>query len=342
MARKEITGKPTVLKEVNIGLIKDTLLRMGHATRVELCRETGISQPTINVLIKELAEKKIVCSLGAGESIGGRRAEIYTLNWKRNHFIAIAVDENSFQYCIFDLALVKEAEGTCIRQGKKTFTEQLLELLGELLEQTEDITAIAIGIPGAVSSTGQIFAIPQIPEWEQFDLKKCLEETYGVDVVVVNDINATAMGYLKAEQNAGSSVRELVYFYVGEKGLGAGIVIGGKLHCGCSSFAGEVGYMQIASDSIETQLSRACEEERVELLSKVITNIICVLDPQQIVLGGRVTKTMVELIDKACQKCLPLNRMPEFTLISDSREFYFWGLETLGQELADHQIRLQQ
>lgn len=155
MARKEMTGKPAVLKEVNIGLIMDTLRRMGNATRVELSRETGISQPTINVLIKELTEKEIVCSLGAGDSIGGRRAEIYTLNWKRNHYIAIAADRNGFQYCVFDLALNKETEGACARKDEMTCTEQLTELLGTLLAQTDDVTAIAIGVPGAVSSPGQ-------------------------------------------------------------------------------------------------------------------------------------------------------------------------------------------
>lgn len=342
MARKEMTGKPAVLKEVNISLIRDALLRMGQATRVELSKETGISQPTINVLIKELTENEIVCSLGFGESIGGRKAEIYTLNWKRNHCIAIAVDQNGFQYCVFDLALDKETAGTCARQNEKTYTEQLTELLGTLLAQTEDVTAIAIGVPGAVSSTGQIFAIPQIPEWEQFELRSYLEEKYGIDVVVANDINAVAMGYLKAEQSAGSSVKELVYFHVGEKGLGAGIIIDGKLHCGCNSFAGEVGYMQVAQDSIESLLSQMCDEERGELLSKVITNMICVLDPQQIVLGGRVTKAMAEQIDKACQKSLLLKRMPVFMVISDSRDYYFGGLGTLGQELSDHRIRLQQ
>lgn len=150
-----MTGKPAVLKEVNIGLIMDTLRRMGNATRVELSRETGISQPTINVLIKELTEKEIVCSLGAGDSIGGRRAEIYTLNWKRNHYIAIAADRNGFQYCVFDLALNKETEGACARKDEMTSTEQLTELLGTLLAQTDDVTAIAIGVPGAVSSPGQ-------------------------------------------------------------------------------------------------------------------------------------------------------------------------------------------
>lgn len=341
MARKEMTGKPAVLKEVNIGLIKDALLRMGNATRVELCRETGISQPTINVLIKELTEKEIVCSLGAGDSIGGRRAEIYTLNRKRNHSIVIAADQSSFRYCVFDLALNREMEGACARKTEMTYTEQLTELLGTLLAQTDDVTAIAIGVPGAVSSTGQIFAIPQIPEWEQFELQSYLEEQFDLDIVVENDINAVAIGYLKAEQNAGSSVKDLIYFYVGEKGLGAGIMIGGKLHCGCNSFAGEVGYMQVSQDSIELQLSKMCDEERGKLLAKVITNMICVLDPQQIVLGGRVTERMAEQIGKACQEFLPLKRMPVFTCILDSSDFYFGGLGTLGQELSDHRIRLQ-
>lgn len=342
MARKEMTGKPAVLKEVNIGLIQDTLLRMGQATRVELSKETGISQPTINVLIKELTEKKMVCSLGTGDSIGGRRAEIYTLNWKRNHCIAIAADQSGFQYCVFDLAFEKETTGTYTKQNEMTYTEQLTELLNTLLEQTENVTAVAIGVPGAVSSTGRIFAIPQIPEWEQFELKMFLEQKFDIDVVVANDINAVAMGYCKAEQNAGSSVKELVYLYIGERGLGAGIMIDGRLHCGCNSFAGEVGYMQITPDSIEAQLSQLCDEERGELLSKIITNMICVLDPQQIVLGGRVTKTLAEQIEKLCQESLPLKKMPVFTLITDSRDYYFGGLGTLGQELSDHRIRLQQ
>ena len=56
-SKKEITGKPTVIKEVNRGLLKDALSRMGQATRVELSKYTGISQPTVNVLIREMTEK---------------------------------------------------------------------------------------------------------------------------------------------------------------------------------------------------------------------------------------------------------------------------------------------
>ena len=278
----------------------------------------------------------------SGRNRQGETVQLRNLDYVMgNHYIAIAADRNGFQYCVFDLALNKETEGACARKDEMTCTEQLTELLGTLLAQTDDVTAIAIGVPGAVSSTGQIFAIPQIPEWEQFELQSYLEEQFNIDIVVENDINAVAIGYLQAEQNAGNSVKDLIYFYVGEKGLRAGVMIGGKLHCGCNSFAGEVGYMQVAQDSIEFQLSGMSDEERGKLLAKVITNMICVLDPQQIVLGGKVTEMMAEQIGKACQEFLPLKRMPVFTCILDSSDYYFGGLGTLGQELSDHRIRLQ-
>ena len=55
--KKNLTGKPGLLKEINIGLIKDALLKHGRATRVELASLTNISQPTVNLLIKELLEE---------------------------------------------------------------------------------------------------------------------------------------------------------------------------------------------------------------------------------------------------------------------------------------------
>ena len=51
--KKELTGKPAVMKEINISLIVDALQTLGSASRVELCNYTKISQPTVNQLIRE-------------------------------------------------------------------------------------------------------------------------------------------------------------------------------------------------------------------------------------------------------------------------------------------------
>ena len=343
--RKEITGKPTVIKEVNIGLIKDELLNLGQATSVELSKKTGISQPTVNVLMKDLEEKNIVLNLGEADSTGGRRAEVYTLNLKRKHIVSVIAWEDAFHACVFDLELNKDMEKSVTVKEGISHTEALTKLLDEIFEKAVDIDALTIGVPGAVSKEGRIFAIPQIPEWEGFLLKAYLTEKYSVDVMVMNDINAVAMGYLRTEKKTTlggiKNIKELVYLHVGETGMGAGIIINGKLHCGCNSFAGEVVYMQVSEKPMEEELLKEDGDKRAGLLSRIVTNIICVLDPQEIVLGGRVTEKDAEKIKKGCSQHLPLETLPEFTVISDNTEYYFTGLGTFGQEMLDHQLRLK-
>lgn len=97
----------------------------------------------------------------------------------------------------------------------------------------------------AVSKQGEVFAIPQIPEWEHFGLQAYLEKVCSRKVMVMNDINAVAMGYLAGERMNGPytgedgklPVRNLVYLHVEGTGLGAGIIIDGRLYSGCNSFA---------------------------------------------------------------------------------------------------------
>lgn len=346
---REMTGKPTLIKEVNIGLIKDALSRMGQATRVELSKKTGISQPTVNVLMKELTEKGEVLCLGNANSTGGRRAEVYTLNGKRYHIVSVIVRKDALEYCIFDLQLQKEVQRQIPREEKVTYTEQLVSLLREIIRKTPDVRAVSVGVPGAVSAKGEVFAIPQIPEWEQFALQSHLEEECATQVKVINDINAIAIGYLASEmlsvsfrQEDGSRhpVRNLIYLHIEGTGLGAGIIIDGKLYPGCSSFAGEVGFMQIGEASMEQLLMGADEAQRAGALSKVLINMICVLNPEKVVLGGNVTASLVSTIQKQCSVCLPDGVAPEFAMISDSGEQYFMGLGQTGLGLLDHQVRL--
>lgn len=346
---REMTGKPTLIKEVNIGLIKDALSRMGQATRVELSKKTGISQPTVNVLMKELTEKGEVLSLGNANSTGGRRAEVYTLNGKRYHIVSVIVRKDALEYCIFDLQLQKEVQRQITREDKISYTDQLVSLLREIIRKTPDVRAVCVGVPGAVSDYGEVFAIPQIPEWEQFALQSYLEEECALQVKVINDINAIAMGYLTSEmltisfrQEDGSRhpVRNLIYLHIEGTGLGAGIIIDGKLYSGCRSFAGEVGFMQIGEESMEQLLMGADDVQRAGVLSKVLINMICVLNPEKVVLGGNVDTSLVSAIQKQCSACLPDGVAPDFAMLPDSGEQYFMGLGQTGLGLLDHQVRL--
>ena len=173
--RNDLTGKPSLMKELNIGLIKEALTKYQSATRVELSSITGISQPTVNLLIKQLLKERIVVNVGTIQAARGRKAEVFALNNKRYLIASLIVNEDTFQCAISDMNLNREASAVFPRSQNSTYAEQLCTIVRLILEQNKYIRAISVGVPGAVSEAGQVFAIPHIPEWERVNLKSLLE-----------------------------------------------------------------------------------------------------------------------------------------------------------------------
>ena len=98
--------------------------------------------------------------------------------------------------------------------------------------------------------------------------------------------------------------------------------------------------MQIGEESMEQLLMGADDVQRAGVLSKVLINMICVLNPEKVVLGGEITAPLVKEIQQRCLACLPEGAAPGFSMISDSGEKYFLGLGQAGLDLLDHQVRL--
>ena len=337
--RKGLTGKPTVMKEVNISLIMDALRTLGSASRVELCNYTKISQPTVNQLIRELTEDNIVLSLGNADSTGGRKAEVFTLNSKRSAIACITATMNGFDCSVTDMDLIEEFSLTFEHHENISYTEELCFVIGQLLERSPEIGALSIGLPGAVSESGIVYAISQIPEWENRDLGAILKDRFPLPISVINDINATALGYMKTDD---ADCQNLIYLQMVGTGLGAGIMINHALHPGFASFAGEAGYMQTGNgQSVESQLLYATEEEKAILLSQIIVNMICVLNPDKIVIGySKLTDSFLNVIGEACHRVLPPAVLPVLTGISSSTEYYRTGLADRGFSLLDNGIHL--
>lgn len=102
------------------------------------------------------------------------------------------------------------------------------------------LSGVGLASPGAVNSKeGIVLHGTNLPEWENVPLKKWMEEALGVEVQVVNDANAAAWG--EYVRGAGKRSENMVYVTF-STGIGAGIVLGGKLLLGTTSFAGELGH----------------------------------------------------------------------------------------------------
>ncbi len=336
--KNEITGKPTVLKELNISLIKDALKKSGRATRVELSKQTKISQPTVNLLINELLADKTVVSLGAAESTGGRKAELYALNLKKSAAALVIVSESGFEMAVVDMGLAEERRDMVKRDRRQSCLKQLVSVLGGMLKKSPNIGAISVGVPGAVSKEGEVFAIPQIPEFEHFALRAELENRFGLPVQVTNDINATTFGYRLLHEEA----ENLVYLYTEGEKIGAGLILNGALYSGCTSFAGEVGYMQLGGRSVEEIMSgKEAGLPLLGLLAQVVVNLVCMFNPEKIVLAGRgdMERQLPEL-KQECERLLPASVLPAIDAVKAEEGYYFKGLGGLGISLLEQDIHI--
>lgn len=333
----EITGKPTVLKELNIGLIKAALDEHGQATRVEIAKMTGISQPTVNLLIKELIADETVLNLGAAPSTGGRRAEVYALNQKKSAIALVAVRGSSFEVSVMDMELGEERHDRIERSEGESCNEQLMGILHEVMQENRNISAISVGVQGAVTNRGEVFAVPSVPEWENYPLQAVLEEQFSMPVKVTNDINAAAAGY----QFLHPQTENMVYLYADGDGIGAGIILNKEVYSGSGCFAGELGYLQLGGYSVEEIMhDRSRKTDFTMLLAQIVINIICIYNPEQIVLdGGEDSVKMIDFIKRECLRRIPAGAVPQMDT-AQTEEYYFKGLGKLGRELMDRDIRV--
>jgi glucokinase len=121
------------------------------------------------------------------------------------------------------------------------------QLLSDTALTLGSVSAIAAGAPGITNAdSGVVIATSYLMGWRQVPLRQMLESEFGVPASVDNDVNLAAIG----EHNAGAAegVDNFVFLAVGT-GIGAGIVINGKLHRGTIWAAGEIGYMLVPGAS---------------------------------------------------------------------------------------------
>ena len=123
----------------------------------------------------------------------------------------------------------------------------LEERARELLAKHEaKIRAIGISCGGPLDSAkGLILSPPNLLGWDWVPIVEIFEKAFCVPVRLQNDANACAL----AEWNwgAGRGSRNMIFLTFGT-GMGAGLVLDGKLYLGTSDAAGEVGHIRLAED----------------------------------------------------------------------------------------------
>ncbi len=232
-----------------------TLIRTGRAsTRSELARVTGMSRSTVSQRIDALLAGDYIYEAGQAPSSGGRPPR--TLAFNRDAGIVLVADLGAThsRLAAADLAgeiLVEQTGDMDIAAGPDLVLSWTLDhfadLLAEVGRSTEDVRGIGMGLPGPVEySAGRAVNPPIMPGWDGVDVRRLVQQTHPVPVLVDNDVNIMALGeYWTHWQDL---VDDMLFVKIGT-GIGSGIVANGEIYRGQHGAAGDMGHIQVPSAS---------------------------------------------------------------------------------------------
>lgn len=228
------------------------LIRSGKAnTRPSLAALTGLARSTVAQRVDALIAEGLIYEAGDGPSSGGRPPTILAFNRHAGVMLVADLGATHSRIAVVDLegtVLVEFSSDLDIEQGPQTVLSWVMDRFEELLAQsgheTSQVRGVGIGVPGPVEfAAGRTVAPPIMPGWDGFSIPDLISTRFPVPVLVDNDVNIMALGEYSADPR--NEVQDLLFVKVGT-GIGAGIVVGGRVHRGAQGTAGDIGHIRLA------------------------------------------------------------------------------------------------
>ncbi len=248
-------GRPSVLRHTNALSILALLRQAGTCSRADLVRASGLSAPTVTNVVKDLLAANLIEPLGEGASSGGRPPDMIRFKAKRGCVLAVQITSREIQFLLADLDGNELGKSHLSLARKKTTPEAVCGYIGEglrtLLRQQRmtrsQLLVTVVGVPAITNvDDGVVLAISTLEEWRSVALRTMLEKIVDSMVIIENDTNLAALG----EHYRGAAKDEKDFTLVSiDTGVGAGIVLNGKIHHGAQWSAGEIAYLRLPNTS---------------------------------------------------------------------------------------------
>lgn len=217
----------------------------------------------------------------------------------------------------------------------KSYIEYIIETMKNMIQKLDlqnKLIGMGIGIPGTTDiQNGIALTVPKLG-WVDFPVRDIFSSEFNMDVFVDNDVNMAVFG--EKWLGVGKEYSDIAFISIGD-GIGSGIMIDNKIYRGRNYNSGEIGYLILSRDALKKakyssdeygyfesvasgsaigkKMNMSCKEvfehasqnnkeaiaavvEMSEYLSMGISNIVSVLSPQVVILGGGVSKAGLGLL----------------------------------------------
>jgi glucokinase len=142
---------------------------------------------------------------------------------------------------------------TLAERGPAKLIDRMVSIVEDIVIKNklelDKMPVIAIAAAGILDiNNGIVTASPSLPGWRNIRLREILSEKLGVNIHLINDASAAALG--EHRLGAGKGLKNLIYLTV-STGIGGGIIINNELYTGTDGCAGELGHMIVETNGPE-------------------------------------------------------------------------------------------
>jgi predicted NBD/HSP70 family sugar kinase len=239
-----LTGGGQLVKGVNRGRIIEELWSKGSISRAMIAKSSGLNKATVSAQVAELIEAGLIYETGTGDSELGRKPVMLELDGKAGFAIGVGISAWNIRLVVKDLAghsvMSDERPLPALTPGNAI--SEIIAFLDKafpsLPPSRYGLLGIGLAVPGIVDTRTELVVRSAHMDWNKVELAPYFTEHFNCPVHVANDANMATV----AEELSGVPDGDRLCILVDE-GIGAGILMDGKIYSGPKGFFGEVGHM---------------------------------------------------------------------------------------------------
>lgn len=241
----KLKGDQATSRAINTRMLLNILLQSGPASRRALAVEARLSPGTVTALTQDLIADGLIRELEAGKSSGGRRPIPLAINFGARLSVGMKLSEDGLAGVLTDLAATEMATSRRkfhdveIAEIADHIADMVEEFLPDARSRAKKLIGVGIALPGFVDVVrGSVSSEHRILKAD-VPFAAIISERIGLPVWIDNDVNAYAIAHRRFGLARG---KQTVLAIVLGTGIGAGLVVNGKIHRGAHFRAGEIGF----------------------------------------------------------------------------------------------------
>ena len=298
------------------------------ASRSELAQAIGVSAPAMTKIARDLIEMGLAVEAGRTDNPRGAPSTKLAVAPEGAFSVGVFVEIDALSFAILDLTgkavwqTRMTADNADPKETVARIAEQAARAVAERTPSPDRVLGVGVAASGAFVEDRRTFATPRgMESWRSVDVASLFEDALERPVILENDATAAALGELLI---AGKGAPQSYFYIYFGNGLGAGHILNGQAMRGAFGNAGEIGMLappplarptlkslserfgrplgETTAEDIDAMFAdgrlefMAWLDEGVDNLETPLRAVIALLDPDAILLGGRLPPPVLDYI----------------------------------------------